>query len=109
MRGRRQIEIYQVDAFTDVPFGGNPAGVVPRAEGLSPELMQKIAREMQLSETAFVTDLRQTKENADGPDFHVRFFTPAAEVDLCGHATIAYLLAPYGAGGCIPGRRVGRP
>jgi hypothetical protein len=54
-----QVEIYQVDAFTDVHFGGNPAGVVPRAEGLSADLMQKIAREMNLSETAFVVDLRK--------------------------------------------------
>ncbi|HHY12367.1 MAG TPA: PhzF family phenazine biosynthesis protein, partial [Firmicutes bacterium] len=102
-----EIEIYQVDAFTDVPFGGNPAGVVPRAERLSPELMQKIAREMNLSETAFVTDLRETgnmPEKARGrgapcrPDFEVRFFTPQAEVDLCGHATIAtfWLLAEIG-------------
>ena len=109
MRGRRQIEIHQVDAFTDVPFGGNPAGVVPRAEGLSPELMQKIAREMQLSETAFVTDLRQTKENADGPDFHVRFFTPAAEVDLCGHATIATFWLLMELGVVSPGDGSGDP
>lgn len=102
-----EIEIYQVDAFTDVPFGGNPAGVVPRAERLSPELMQKIAREMNLSETAFVSDLRVTgdmPEKARGhgapcrPDFEVRFFTPQSEVDLCGHATIAtfWLLAETG-------------
>jgi len=93
-----KIEIYQADAFTDVPFGGNPAGVVPRAEGLSDDMMQKIAREMNLSETAFVTDLRQTKQSPGGPDFQVRFFTPQAEVDLCGHATIAtfWLLAELG-------------
>lgn len=98
-----RIEIYQVDAFTDVVFGGNPAGVVPYAQGLSSDLMQKIAREINLSETAFVTDIRQTKAQgthkantgAETPDFEVRFFTPKTEVDLCGHATIAtfWLLA----------------
>ncbi len=94
-----RIEIYQVDAFTDVVFGGNPAGVVPCAKGLSSDLMQKIAREINLSETAFVVDLRQIKAEATTgaktPDFKVRFFTPQSEVDLCGHATVAafWLLA----------------
>lgn len=86
----KSIDIYQVDAFTDQPFCGNPAGVVPDAVGLDEEQMQKIAREMALSETAFVFP------GATGEyDFEVRFFTPNAEVDLCGHATIAtfYLLA----------------
>lgn len=113
-----QVEIYQVDAFTDVLFGGNPAGVVPRAEGLSADLMQKIAREMNLSETAFVVDLRKADfeekrglgnqeseaaqtsgtESSICPDFEVRFFTPQSEVDLCGHATIGtfWLLAELG-------------
>lgn len=83
------IDIYQVDAFTDKPFCGNPAGVVPNAEGLTETEMQNIAREMALSETAFVF------EGIEGEyDFEVRFFTPTDEVDLCGHATIAtfYLL-----------------
>lgn len=90
----KTVDIYQVDAFTDVAFGGNPAGVVPDATGLSEETMQKIAREMALSETAFITDTR-----GKGPaDFDVRFFTPVAEVDLCGHATIGafWLLAELG-------------
>lgn len=90
----REIDIYQVDAFTDVPFGGNPAGVVPDASGLSEDTMQKIAREMNLSETAFVVDTR-----GKGPaDFDVRFFAPLNEVDLCGHATIGafWLLAETG-------------
>ncbi len=90
----KTIGIYQVDAFTDVVFGGNPAGVVPDATGLSEEIMQKIAREMALSETAFIIDTR-----GKGPaDFEVRFFTPVAEVDLCGHATIGafWLLAEMG-------------
>lgn len=76
---------YIVDAFTNRPFGGNPAGVVLLGQdGAFPsdELMLHIAAELRYSETAFV---RQ-----DGPaEFTVRYFTPRAEVDLCGHATIA--------------------
>lgn len=78
-----KIGIYQVDAFTDRPYGGNPAGVVPNALGLSDHQMQRIAMEMSLSETAFVFP------GGEGYDFEVRFFTPVEEVDLCGHATIA--------------------
>lgn len=86
-----EVIIYQVDAFTDSPFCGNPAGVVPDAKGLSDEDMQKIATEMNLSETAFVFPDTVDK-------FKVRFFTPECEVDLCGHATIAafYTLAHKG-------------
>lgn len=85
--------IYQVDAFTDIPFGGNPAGVVPDAAGLTDRQMQQIAREMNVSETAFVT-----KQKGGTADFHVRFFTPTQEVDLCGHATIGafFVLAKKG-------------
>jgi trans-2,3-dihydro-3-hydroxyanthranilate isomerase len=86
---RRRTSVYQVDAFTDVPFGGNPAGVVPEAESLDETHMQLIAREMALSETAFVLAPQR------GGDLRLRFFTPQAEVALCGHATIGafYLLA----------------
>lgn len=76
--------IYQVDAFSDVPFGGNPAGVVPNAVGLNDKQMLTIAREMNLSETAFIFPLEDNTA-----DYEVRFFTPTQEVDLCGHATIA--------------------
>lgn len=76
--------IYQVDAFSEVTFGGNPAGVVPDAAGLSDKQMLSIAREMNLSETAFIFPL----ENNEA-DYEVRFFTPTQEIDLCGHATIA--------------------
>jgi PhzF family phenazine biosynthesis protein len=78
-----KIELKQIDAFTKTPFQGNPAGVVLRAEGFTSEQMQRIAREMNLSETAFVVKRR------DGRIFSVRFFTPGKEVNLCGHATIA--------------------
>jgi len=82
------VRVKQVDAFTKIPFGGNPAGVVTEADVLDDELKQKIAREMNLSETAFVS-------KSDVADFKVQFFTPKSEVDLCGHATIGTFSALY--------------
>ena len=73
--------IFQVDAFTDTPYTGNPAGVCPLPEPRDEAWMQKVAREMNLSETAFLYP------QEDG--FCLRWFTPAVEVDLCGHATLA--------------------
>ncbi len=75
--------IYQVDSFTKSAFSGNPAGVCIVHRYPSAELMQQIAGEMNLSETAFTIP--------DGPEgrFQLRWFTPAVEVDLCGHATLA--------------------
>jgi PhzF family phenazine biosynthesis protein len=73
--------IYQADAFTSELFGGNPAAVCPLESWLPDELMQKIAFENNLSETAFFV-----KKN-DG--FEIRWFTPKSEVALCGHATLA--------------------
>jgi len=78
------ILIYQVDAFTDQPFAGNPAAVCFPPEPRSEAWMQNVAREMNLSETAF---LHPRRGGADG--FDLRWFTPAVEVDLCGHATLA--------------------
>ncbi len=75
------IPIYQVDAFTDKLFGGNPAAVCPLEEWLDPATMQHIAAENNLSETAFFVK----KEKI----FELRWFTPKIEVDLCGHATLA--------------------
>jgi PhzF family phenazine biosynthesis protein len=77
-----QLPIYQVAAFTDTQFGGNPAAVVPLAAWIDDSLMQKIAAENNLSETAFFVPV------ADG-EWHIRWFTPAVEVPLCGHATLA--------------------
>ena len=77
-------KIKHVDAFTTEPFTGNPAGVVLDAKGLNEKAMQNIARELNLSETAFI--LPPTVKSAD---IQIRWFTPAAEVPLCGHATIA--------------------
>jgi PhzF family phenazine biosynthesis protein len=74
-------EFFQIDAFTDKPFAGNPAAVCILSNARSDEWMQKVAREMGLSETAFLL------EQDDG--FNLRWFTPAVEVDLCGHATLA--------------------
>ncbi len=94
----KQIQILQVDAFTDVAFGGNPAGVVPDARGLTDDEMQKIAREMALSETAFVVP------GARPGQFVVRFFTPSTEVNLCGHATIGTFFYLAEAGVIRPAR-----
>lgn len=74
-------EIFQVDAFTDKPFAGNPAAVCILPETAAEDWMQHLANEMNLSETAFL--VRQE----DG--FNLRWFTPAVEVELCGHATLA--------------------
>ena len=73
--------IYQVDAFTKTPFAGNPAAVCVLREPVSERWMQNVAREMNLSETAFLVG------REDG--YCLRWFTPAVEVDLCGHATLA--------------------
>ncbi len=87
------VDIRQVDAFTSVPHTGNPAGVVLEAATLSQAQMQSIAREMNLSETAFVLP-----PSGGGADIRIRWFTPTIEVPLCGHATIAafHVLAEEG-------------
>jgi predicted PhzF superfamily epimerase YddE/YHI9 len=76
-----RIPYYEVNAFTAATFGGNPAGVCALKEWLPDARLQRIAAENNLSETAFFT-----KEDGF---FHLRSFTPAVEVDLCGHATLA--------------------
>lgn len=75
------IPIYQVDAFSSKVFRGNPAAVCPLETWLPDQVMQDIAAEVNLSETAFFVP--------DGDNFHLRWFTPVSEVDLCGHATLA--------------------
>src|SRR5262245_958334 len=84
MSMKRKIPIKQVDAFTEVALTGNPAGIITDGSGLTDEQMQTIAREMSVSETAFI--LPPTSQNAD---LRIRWFTPSSEVPLCGHATIA--------------------
>lgn len=84
--------IYQVDAFTNEPFAGNPAGVCPLPSFPSPEWMLSVAREMSLAETAFLV-------RREGAQYDLRWFTPAVEIELCGHATLAaaHLLWEIGA------------
>ncbi len=79
-----KIPYYHVDAFTSRLFAGNPAGVCPLESWLPAETMQKIAAENRHAETAFFVPLAGEPER-----FHLRWFTPGAEVDLCGHATLA--------------------
>jgi len=85
--------VYIVNAFTHNDMGGNKAGVVIDCDDLSSNDMASIAKDVNLSETAFIT-----KSKCDDYDYEVRFFTPSTEVDLCGHATIAtfYTLAKLG-------------
>lgn len=83
------LKIYQIDAFTDEVFGGNPAAVCPLDEWLDDELLQQIAMENNLAETAFYVK--------KGEGYEIRWFTPTVEVDLCGHATLAaaYVLLTF--------------
>ena len=78
-----KLPFVQVDAFADRPFAGNPAALIPLGEWLPDEVMQAIAMENNLSETAF------TVPAAGDADFELRWFTPTTEVALCGHATLA--------------------
>ncbi len=75
---------FQVDAFAERPLGGNPAAVMPLTQWLDDDLMQAIAAENNLSETAFTVP-----SDRDDADFDLRWFTPTVEVELCGHATLA--------------------
>ena len=79
----KNYKIFQIDAFTENPFEGNSAGVMFN-DNFSAEQMQKIAREMNLAETAFLSPSQKA-------DYKLQWFTPAVEVQLCGHATIASL------------------
>ena len=76
-----KLPIYQIDAFANQAFEGNPAAVVPLLEWLSEDVMQSIAEENNLAETAFYV--------AEGNEYKIRWFTPKKEVELCGHATLA--------------------
>jgi PhzF family phenazine biosynthesis protein len=78
-----KLPFFQVDAFADRPFGGNPAAVIPLETWLPDETLQAIAAENNLSETAF------TIPATGDADYELRWFTPTTEVALCGHATLA--------------------
>ena len=102
----RKIPYYTVDAFTDTPFRGNPAAVCLDIDELSDSAMARIAAEMNLSETAFVY------APGDAGERRLRWFTPAAEVPLCGHATLAsaqVLLRELGVGGPVRFRSLSGP
>jgi PhzF family phenazine biosynthesis protein len=92
---RMPIPIYQIDAFTSVPFKGNPAGVCLLQKAMPDEWMQCVAMEMNLSETAFLLP--------EGEGYRLRWFTPAVEVDLCGHATLASAHVLAETGQLLPG------
>lgn len=94
----RDLGIVVVDAFTDRPFAGNPAAVVLEPGDLADDAMQAVAAEMNLSETAYL--LPTTRGDAD---LRIRWFTPAGEVDLCGHATVATFHAAVEARRLEPG------
>jgi PhzF family phenazine biosynthesis protein len=88
------LTLYQVDAFTDKLFGGNPAAVIPLQQWIDADLMQKIALENNLSETAYFVPWAK---NTNDADFEIRWFTPGVEINLCGHATLAsaYVIFNY--------------
>jgi len=88
MSTHQSVQILEYNAFTDRPFAGNPAGVVTDASGLDDEVMQLIARQMNLAETAFLVP-----PSSSDADVRLRWFTPTQEVTLCGHATIAAFTA----------------
>lgn len=94
-----RVSIKQVDAFTSYPFGGNPAGVILDAEGISRENKQRIAREIGVSETAFV-------HKSDRADYRVEFFSPQSEVEIYGHTIISTFHALHEAGMLADGREV---
>jgi PhzF family phenazine biosynthesis protein len=83
-RGRRGLTLYQIDAFTNKLFGGNPAAVVPLDNWLDDKLMQQLALENNLSETVFFVP-----SSLPNVDYDIRWFTPIVEINLCGHATLA--------------------
>jgi len=76
-----KLQYFEVDAFASKPFHGNPAGICPLERWLDDALMQNIAAENNLSETAFFVPR--------GDDYELRWFAPSVEIDLCGHATLA--------------------
>ena len=90
VEGRTVLKLFQIDAFTAQAFGGNPAAVCLLDAPAEPDWMQRVAAEMNLSETAFVYPLNSEQDgDQEGVLYHLRWFTPTIEVDLCGHATLA--------------------
>ena len=96
---REMIKVYQVDSFSSETFGGNPAAVCVLERMLDPNLMTKIAAEMNLSETAFVSP-------RNGNTYDLKWFTPTTEVPLCGHATLATASVLFYDEKCIDGDEI---
>jgi PhzF family phenazine biosynthesis protein len=96
--GSMGLPIYKVDAFTHVPFRGNPAGVCPLEEEAAEGWMQAVAAEMNVSETAFLVQ--------KGDHYVVRYFTPTVEVPLCGHATLSSAHVLWEGGDVAPKRTI---
>lgn len=97
------IPLFKVDAFTGVPFRGNPAAVCLTDGPRDPRWMQDVAREMNLAETAFVSPKPATNPATHEDGFDLRWFTPTVEVDLCGHATLASAHVLWESGRLAPG------
>ncbi len=89
LTGETMYPIYQVDAFSSTVFGGNPAAVVPLDHWLDDEVLRSIAAENNLAETAYLVPAESTEQSRSHADWELRWFTPTAEVALCGHATLA--------------------
>ncbi|HYM92993.1 MAG TPA: PhzF family phenazine biosynthesis protein [Chitinophagaceae bacterium] len=85
-----KLTLFQVDAFTNKLFGGNPAAVIPLEKWIDNQLMQQLAMENNLSETVFFVPSSEA-----GADYEIRWFTPAVEINLCGHATLASAFVLY--------------
>ena len=88
-----KLTVYQIDAFTNKLFSGNPAAVIPLKKWIDEKLMQDISMENNLSETVFFVPVNNVqhegKISISKPEFEIRWFTPAVEINLCGHATLA--------------------
>jgi len=87
-----KLKLYQIDAFTDKLFGGNPAAVIPLKKWIPDELMQKLAMENNLAETVFFVPSNSSPKGGGregAADYDIRWFTPVMEINLCGHATLA--------------------
>jgi PhzF family phenazine biosynthesis protein len=95
------LAILQVDAFTDRPFAGNPAGVCVLEGPADPAWMQQVAREMNVAETAYLWPL--AAEGSEEPGLRLRWFTPTVEIDLCGHGTLASAHVLWETGYLAPG------
>lgn len=89
------LTLYQIDAFAKKLFKGNPAAVIPLEQWIDDEMMQQIAMENNLAETVFFVPMNNDQPNNEAADYHIRWFTPTLEINLCGHATLASAFVLY--------------